>query len=268
MRSNDDSKRPLALVTGASAGIGEAFARRLARDGYDLKLVARRRDRLERLAEGLAKDHGIHAEVEVADLSVHADQERLAAAIAGGPPLDLLVNNAGFGTAGPFAELPPEREVEEVELNVVALVRLTRAALPRMIERRSGGVINLSSLAGFQPMPFNATYGATKAFVLSFTEALYEELRGTGVRVLAVCPGFTRTEFQEVARVDARKLPDFVWMDAATVVDQAMDSLAAGDAVRVNGVLNQIAAAGIRATPRAIVRRVGGLLTRSFVTEG
>lgn len=255
---------PLALVTGASAGIGEAFARRLARDGYDLQLVARRRDRLERLAAELSSAHEIHAEVLVADLSSHTDQKVLCESITRGPALDLLINNAGFGTGGPFASLPAERELEEIELNVVALARLTRAALPAMVERKQGGIINVASMAAFQATPFYATYGATKAFVLHFGEALYEELRGSGVNVLTLCPGFTRTEFQEVARVDTRGIPTILWMDASTVVDQALAALRAGSPVCVNGLLNQATTITIRAMPRSIVRRMSGLLGRSI----
>ena len=254
---------PLALVTGASAGIGEAFARRLARDGYDLRLGARRRDRLETLAAELSAAHGIDAEVLVADLSSHADQRVVCDAVTRGPALDLLINNAGFGTGGPYASLPAERELEEIEVNVVALARLARAVLPAMIERKRGGIINVSSMAGFQATPFYATYGATKAFVLHFSEALHEELRGTGVQVLALCPGFTRTEFQGVAKIEPKGLPEFAWMDAPTVVDQALAALRAGSAVYVNGVLNQVTTVAIRAIPRSLVRRLSGMLGHS-----
>ena len=261
---------PLALITGASAGIGEAFARRLARDGYDLKLVARRRDRLERLAADLSAAHGIQAEVLVADLSSHADQQVVCEAVSKGPALDLLVNNAGFGTGGFFAKLSAERENEEIELNVVALARLTRAALPAMVERKKGGIINVSSMAGFQSTPFYATYGATKAFVLHFSEALYEELRGSGVTVLALCPGFTRTEFQDVAKIDPKELPKWAlaWMDAPTVVDQALAALGSGSAVCVNGLVNQITTVAIRAIPRPLVRRLSGMLGRTVRRDG
>ncbi len=185
--------RRSALVTGASAGIGAAFAEALAREQYDLVLVARRADRLEELAKRLRDARGVAIEVLAADLTDGAGLARVVARVEEGPP-DLLVNNAGHGSFGNFAELDIDREVGEIQLNVVALVRLTRAALPGMIRRGHGAIINVSSMAGFQPMPFNATYGATKAFVNSFTEALHEELRGTGVRVQALCPGFTRTD--------------------------------------------------------------------------
>src|SRR5262249_10893759 len=151
--------------------------------------------------------------------------------IADDPGLDLLVNNAGFGTTGTFVELDPEREEEEIRLNVIALSRLTRAALPALIARGRGAVINVSSMAAFQPAPHNATYGATKAFVNSFTESLYEEVRGTGVRLQALCPGFTRTEFQNRAGIDASGIPGFAWMSAEAVVDASMAALARGDAV-------------------------------------
>jgi hypothetical protein len=186
-QSRDQTKpsgpRRRALVTGASAGIGTAFAERLARDGYDLLLVARRRERLEELAKQLRESHRVEVEVLVADLVDAGDLLTVEQRVAARPGLDLLVNNAGFGTAGAFLESDPDREEQEILLNNVALVRLTRAALPRMAERGRGAVVNVSSMAGFLPAPYNATYGATKAFVTSFSEALAEELRGTGVRV-------------------------------------------------------------------------------------
>ena len=251
-----------AWVTGASAGIGAAFARRLARDHFDLALVARSRGRLEKLAAELEKADGIACEVVAADLTDAADLRRVGEAVGSDDGLELLVNNAGFGTVGAFAELDPAREEEEIRLNVVALTHLARAALPALIARGRGSIINVSSMAAFQPVPMNATYGATKAFVNSFTEALHEELRGTGVTVQALCPGFTRTEFQERAGIDTSGLPSFAWMTAEAVVDSSLAALRRGDVVCVPGFSNRLVASAATAMPRAIVRRFVGAAGR------
>jgi short-subunit dehydrogenase len=252
--------RPRALVTGASSGIGAAFATRLARDGYDLTLVARTRTRLEELATRLCADGGA-VEVLVADLSDPRGVDATVAVVADAP-LDLLVNNAGFGTVGTYADLDPIREEEEVRLNVIALMRLTRAALPAMVARRTGAIINVSSVAAFQPAPFNATYGATKAWVNSFTEAIAEELRDSGVRVQALCPGFTRTEFQSRAGIDVSSLPSFVWMSPEAVVDASLTALQRGDVVVVPGTGNKLATMVTAVVPRSVVRRISGTLGR------
>jgi len=250
-----------ALVTGASAGIGEAFARALAERHHDLVLVARRRDRLEALAKELAERHRVAASVEVADLAEDGDLERLAGALAADPP-DLLVNNAGFGTLGRFAELDPERELEEIRLNVVALVRLTRAALPGMLARGRGGIVNVSSLAGESAGPFTATYSATKAYVTSFSESLHEEVRDAGVTVQALLPGFTRTEFQEVAGVDPGIVPAFAWMSAEQVVAASLAALERRDAVCIPGAGNRLLGGLTSLAPRGFARRVLGSIQR------
>lgn len=254
-----------AWVTGASTGIGAAFARRLARDQYDLALVARSRDRLDALAAELREASGVSADVVPADLTVAAQLQRVAAAIADDDGLELLVNNAGFGTVGPFAELDPDREEEEIRLNVVALTQLTRAALPGLIQRGRGGIINVSSMAAFQPTPHNATYGATKAFVNSFTEAIHEELRGTGVQVQALCPGFTRTEFQDRAGIDASGIPSFAWMTAEAVADASLAALQRGTVVFVPGIGNRLLTTAATAMPRSIVRRAMGAAGKRFI---
>jgi hypothetical protein len=254
-----------AWVTGASAGIGAAFARRLAQEHFDVALVARSRERLAALAAELEKAHGIACDVMPADLTVAAELQRVADAVAGDAGLELLVNNAGFGTVGPLAELDPEREEEEIRLNVTALVRLTRAALPGLIARGHGSIINVSSMAGFQPTPFNATYAATKAFVTCFTESLHEELRGTGVRVQALCPGFTRTEFQERAHIDTGGIPSFAWMTAESVVESSLAALRRGAVVYVPGFGNRLLATAATAMPRAAVRYVVGAASRRFL---
>ncbi|HEY3241638.1 MAG TPA: SDR family oxidoreductase, partial [Acidimicrobiia bacterium] len=186
-----------ALVTGASGGIGEVLARRLAARGCHLVLVARTEPALEKLASELSAAHGVDVEVLPADLITEEGVAAVEARLAqdGAPPVDLLVNNAGYGSAGPFAELDPARVAGEVRLNVLALVRLTRAAVPGMVARGRGSVLNVSSVASLQPLPNMATYAATKAFVTSFSESLHEELRGRGVTVTALLPGFTRTGF-------------------------------------------------------------------------
>ena len=256
-----------AWVTGASTGIGAAFARRLARDGFDLALVARSRQRLQSLASELRAGNGISCDVVPADLTQAEDLRGIEQLVADDAALELMVNNAGFGTAGRFAELDPDREEEEIRLNVVALTRLTRAALPRLISHGRGGVINVSSLAAFQPAPLNATYGATKAFVNSFTEALHEELRGTGVHVQVLCPGFTRTEFQDRAGIDASGIPSFAWMTPEAVVDASLAGLRRGDVVCVPGVANRVVAATTAAVPRSVLRRIVGVAVRRMLDK-
>jgi short-subunit dehydrogenase len=251
-----------ALVTGASAGIGLAFSERLARQGSDLVLVARSRERLEAHAKRLREEHGVGVDVLAADLSQPAELEQVERRVAEDESLDLLVNNAGFGTQGSFSELEIAREEEQIRLNVLALVRLTRAALPQMTRRGSGAIVNVSSLAGFYPGPFVATYGATKAYVTSFTEALAGELRGTGVRVQVLCPGFTRTEFQQRAGVDASQIPSFAWMSAEAVVDASLAGLARGDVVVIPGGLYKALHASTSWVPRGLVRRVMALAGR------
>jgi short-subunit dehydrogenase len=257
-RSSDasaSSEPRTALVTGASSGIGLAFAQRLAKEGYRLILVARRADRLEALAKEFGEKFGAGFEVFPADLIRPEELLAVEERIAGEPSLDLVVNNAGFGTAGRFAELDPDAEESEIRLNVVAVVRLARAALPGMIERGRGAIINVSSMAGFNASPYMATYAATKAFVNSFSEGLHEELAGTGVKVQALCPGFTRTEFQDVARVEP-DLPSFAWQEPDAVVDASLAALERGTLVVVPGLGNQALATVSAALPRSLVRRV------------
>jgi short-subunit dehydrogenase len=244
-----------ALVTGASSGIGEAFARRLAARGTALVLVARREDRLE----ALAKELDVASEVVAADLADPDDLRRVEERVASATdPVDLLVNNAGFGTTGPFATLPVEREEEEIRVNVLAVVRLSRAALPGMVERGAGGIVNVSSLAAFQPDPGNATYGATKAFVLNFSEALSEELRKTGVKVQALCPGYTRTEFQTTAEYETSRIPKAVWQTPDQVVDASLAALDRGKVLCVPGPHNKVAAVGSGFLPRVVRRKLAG----------
>ena len=256
-------RRPIALVTGASSGIGEHLARQLAERGHDLVLVARDTTRLEALAKELGGAFNAIAQVLPADLT---DPEQLAV-IEGrchdrSAPIDVLVNNAGFGTFGALHTLDLDAEVREIQLNVVALVRLTHAAATEMVARRRGGILNVSSLAGFQPGPSNATYSATKAFVTSFTEAVHEELKGTGVSVTVLCPGFTRTGFQAAANVPAGGLPEFMWQEADEVARVGLDALAKNQAIVIPGGINKVLGVLSSVTPHAVSRRLGGAVLK------
>ncbi len=253
--------RPVAVVTGSSSGIGRAFALALADRGHDLVVVARDTARLESLAKELGDAYGASAEVLTADLSDPLALARVEGRLADPEqPIDLLVNNAGFGTSGHFSELPIEREQQEIQLNVLALVRLTHAALGGQIERGHGGVINVASIAGYQPTPGNATYGATKAFVHSFSQAVHEELKGTGVKCMVLSPGFTRTEFQVRAGFDSSEVPGFLWQDAATVVQHALRAYDRGRASCIPGPLNAMTAGFSAVTPHAVTRRIAGVV--------
>jgi len=257
-------RRPTAVVTGASAGIGAAFARVLAARGHDLVVVARSKDRLEALADDLRREQSCDVEVLPADLEEDAGVARVEARL-GDPdrPVELLVNNAGFGTSGRFHELPIEPEIAEIGLNVVALVRLSHAALRPMVERGHGGIINVSSVGAFQPTPRSATYAATKAFVSSFTQAVHEELRGTGVKAMVVAPGFTHTEFHLRAGVEHNdRIPEFLWQSPDEVAEIAMKAYERGRASCVTGVWNAVTAALSKAAPSYVSRRVAGMVTK------
>ena len=259
--------RPIALVTGASSGIGEELARQLAARGHDLVVVARDRGRLETLAKELEHEHAASVQVLPADLTDNEQlrevEDRCHDAVA---PLDVIVNNAGFGSFGAFHTLDVEGETREIQLNVVALVRLTHAAASTMVPRGRGGILNVSSLAGFQPGPMNAVYGATKAFVTSFTEAVHEELKGTGVRTTVLCPGFTRTGFQAAADVPAGDVPGFMWQEAAAVAREGLDALEKNRAVCIPGNLNKVLGNFSAVTPHAITRRLGAAVIRRSAT--
>jgi short-subunit dehydrogenase len=256
----ESAKRRKALVTGASSGIGEEFARQLAKDGYDLVLVARRKDRLEKLAAELSQEQGTVAEIIEADLvtpeGVISVEKRL-----GQGDIDMLVNNAGFGTRGEFATMPLHRELEELDLNIKALVRLTHAALGNMVQRKKGNIINVGSTGSFQPVPYMSTYAATKAFVLHFSEGVHEEVKKHGVSVTCLCPGFVMTEFQQVAGIDRQRLPARGRLTPAQVVATALKASAAGRAIAIPGAINRTLATGlVRVTPRFAVRRISGSL--------
>jgi uncharacterized protein len=252
-----------ALVTGASAGIGTALVRALAERGVEVVLVARRRDRLEALAASLP----VACEVLVADLADAGDLNRVAARVtSAAEPVDLLVNDAGLGTYGPLVGQDPDRLQALLDVNVTALVQLTRAVLPQLVARGCGGIINVGSTAAYQPGPYSAVYGATKAFVRSFTEAVHEETRGTGVRVLLLAPGVTRTEFQAVAGVPAGAFPAALTGDADRVAAAALAAFAADRDVCVPAWTDRVAVATSQLLPSSVTRRLRARVLRRYVT--
>lgn len=219
-----------AVITGASSGLGELFARKLADRGTNLLLTARRADRLLALQTELQQSRGIRVDIHPCDLARPNDLEALAARLESAPPPDLLINNAGFGTLGRFHETPYQRQADMVHVHVLATMRLTRAVLPAMVERRSGAIINVSSVAAYFRSGGNASYCATKGWMNDFTEALRIELDAldSPVVVQALCPGFTYTEFHDTLGVDRNKIPRFLWMPADYVVNESLKGLAAG----------------------------------------
>lgn len=256
-----DLRGQTALVTGASSGIGAEFARQLAARGADVVLVARRTERLEEVAEQLRTTFGVAASTISADLTLPGASAALADQVAArGLEVDVLVNNAGFATHGAFVDEDPARVHDEMALNVVTVVELTRQVLPGMVQRRRGAVVNVASTGAFQPVPTMAVYGATKAFVLSFTEALWGELEGTGVRALALCPGATETEFFDVAGADAQV--GATRQPVEEVVREALEALGKGRPSLVTGARN---AMGAR-LPRFLSRRQTIRLTRRIMT--
>jgi short-subunit dehydrogenase len=254
------SDRPVALVTGASMGIGETFAAALAARGYDLALAARSADALDGIAERLRTAHGSAIEVVPVDLSDVANVEPLVARTeARFGRIDLLVNNAGFGAHGRFATLAAARQLEMIRLNVESLVALTHRVLPGMIARRSGGIINVASTAAFQPVPYMAVYGATKAFVLSFSEALHEEYRSQGVTVLALCPGQTATNFFKVSGEDGRV---GTARTSHEVVETGLRALAQRRSYAIDGTQNRVLAFSPRLFPRELIARISAQLLK------
>ncbi len=249
-----------ALITGASSGIGAAFAGALAAEGHDLVLVARRQDRLESLAGELKERHAASVEVLVADLTEKADVERVEARLAELGTLEMLVNNAGFGTTGRFSRLDVEKQVQMINLHIVASVRLCRAALPGMIDRGRGAVVNVASVVAFGPYPGNATYGATKAFLVAFSRNLQAEVGHKGVRFQALCPGFTSTEFHdspEYERFERSQVPRALWMPADKVVAGSLAALRRGRVVYVPGFKNRLLTALLGSRlGSALLRRV------------
>lgn len=245
---------PVALITGASAGLGVEFARQLSRRGHRLVLAARRKDRLDALATQLGNARAV-----AIDLSEEDAAEKLVADIErAGETIDILVNNAGFGLHGRFDKADPKRLRQMIDLNCGSLTDLCRAVAPGMIERRRGRILNVASTAAFQPGPGMAVYFATKAYVLSLSEALHEELRRFGISVTALCPGPTRTEFGDVAGFKTKKSLQRFFMEAEPVVRQGLDALERNKAVEIAGMLNAIGAFSTRLVPRSLVRKIAG----------
>ena len=253
-----------ALVTGASSGIGDAFARQLAAEGTDLVVTARDEGRLDFLADALRAEHGVEVEVLVADLAADDGRRRVETRLADGErPIDLLVNNAGFGDAGRFQDADIDRQESEVDVNVVAVMRLTHAALGPMLRRGAGAILNVSSLVSRTPSPSNPTYAATKAFVTSFSEGLYEDLLDDPVTVTALEPGYTLTEFQERAGVvHSAGAPDLFWMTAEQVAAEGLDGVRKGKAIVVPGIGYRIAAGLSGFVPKVATRRLIGFAAR------
>lgn len=250
--------RPVALITGPTSGIGAGYARRFARDGYDLVLVARDADRLNRLADELRSTAG-DVEVLPADLGDAADRQRASDRLAAG--VRVLVNNAGFATSGDFWSTDPAVLQSQLDVNVTAVMHLTRAALPGMLDAGAGTVINIASVAGLVPGR-GSTYSASKAWVISFSEGLSVGLQGTGVTVHAVCPGYVRTEFHARAGIDMSKSPSFMWLEVDDVVSQSLADIARGKVISIPGLQYKAIIAAERMIPRtlmrAVTKRVGG----------
>jgi short-subunit dehydrogenase len=247
----------LAAITGASSGIGAAFARALAARGSDLMLIARRTNRLEALAAELAERHGTKSEIVTADLNVDADLERVAERLRASPRLDLLVNNAGFGVGGLFAASEFAAQEAMHRLHIMATLRLTHAALQGMVARRAGAVINVASVAGFLTSPGAVSYGASKSWINTFTEGLWMELRGSGspVRVQALCPGFTYSEFHDVAGMDRSKLaPKAWWCSAEQVVAESLAGLERDQVFVIPGFRYRVLVGIVGRIPRGLRR--------------
>jgi hypothetical protein len=253
------STRPTALVTGASSGIGREFAAVLARNGYDLVLVARRRTELDSLAAELQSAHAATSLVVPADLSTAEGVPSVVDAVrAADVEVDVLINNAGLGGHGRFIETDVASDEQQLAVNILALTRLTKAFLPPMVSRRRGRILNVASTAGFQPGPFMAVYYASKAYVLSFSEALSEEVRGTGVTVTALAPGAVRTAFFDVANVDSnsRLVRSPGTLNADEVAQAGYDAMMRGRALVIPGFANRMGMESLRIAPRGLVTRV------------
>ena len=257
--------RPIALITGASAGIGQELARVFAARGYDLIICARREERLQTLADelsGVAKVHTV-----AVDLSKAKGPAKLVGAIEElDLPVDVLINNAGCAFQGEFVDMSLNTANDIVALNMRALVETTHRLLPQMIERGQGNVLNVGSVVGFQAVPGMALYSASKAFVLSFTESLAEELRGTGVKVSALCPGLTRTEMTQDLGADRIPGSELMMSDARSVAEAGFDAVNSGDVIRVPGCLNQLAVNWAEYQPRWLKRTVAGIAGRTVFT--
>ncbi len=257
--------RSLAVVTGASAGIGRVFCERLAARGHDLLVVARDGNRLEALKREIEGRFGVAVEVFPADLTIDTDVSLLAARMTQCPDLDLLVNNAGFGTRGPLSNASPARQEAMLRLHTVAPMRLTQAALPMFMEKGGGGIVNVSSVASFLFSAYNVNYCATKAYLTTFSQGLASELAGTGIRVQALCPGFTHSEFHERMEVDVTDIPSWMWLSATSVVDASLAALERGSpVVCVPGIRYKLLVMLLRLAPRWLISRVTRRHARSM----
>jgi short-subunit dehydrogenase len=260
----DATRWERALITGASGGIGEAFARQLAAEGTHLVVVARSNDKLEALAAELSAGGRVHVEVAPADLSDADDLARVEARVASvDQPVDLLINNAGYGFNDKFGKIPVEDEEAEIRVNVIALMRLCHAAARRMPATGGGGILNVSSVAAFQPAPESANYSATKAYVTSFSQSLHDELKPAGVVVTVLHPGLTRTEFQQRGGYEIG-VPDFLWQQADVVAQAGLAAVARGDAVEVPGWHNKVLVSSVRVMPMALQRFAANQVTTRF----
>ncbi|MDT5164614.1 MAG: uncharacterized protein QOC88_1508, partial [Mycobacterium sp.] len=255
----DAVPRRVALITGPTSGIGEGFARRYAADGYDVVLVSRDADRLNQLAAELSNEGGCNVEVLPADLADAAGRDTVAERLASG--VDVLVNNAGFGTSGEFWTADPAMLQRQLDVNVTAVMQLTRAALPAMIDKGAGTVINVSSVAGLLSGR-GSTYSASKAYVVSFTEGLAVGLRGTGVGIHVVCPGYVHTEFHDRAGIDMTSLPSFMWLEVDDVVRETLAEVTRGNVLIIPGLQYKALTTVSRMVPRTLSRAATSVFGR------
>jgi short-subunit dehydrogenase len=258
---SDVSQPGVALITGASSGIGAAYARQLAARGHGLILVARRADRLRELAESLTKQHGVSVETLEADLATEAGMAAVEQRLAACEPLTMLVNNAGFGSGGLYYQTNAVKQFAMIQVHVMAPARLIRAALPGLVRRGRGAVINVASIAAFAMVPTSAMYSSTKSWMVGFTRAIAAELEGTGVRAQALCPGFTRTEFHDAPEYrdfDRRVVPAFMWMTPDAVVAASLRALERNRVICIPGWFNWVMATFVRLPPVAALARVYG----------
>ncbi|MBJ8348975.1 SDR family oxidoreductase [Antrihabitans sp. YC2-6] len=250
---SSSSVRPVALVTGPTSGLGSGFANKLGSLGYDLVLVARDAERLDALAEDLDRRYGAQSEIIAVDLATEAGRDAVAQRLEKG--VQFLVNNAGFGLSGEFWSIDPADLQAQLDVNVTAVMQLTRAALPPMIAAAKGKIINVASVAGLVPGR-GSTYSASKSYVVAFTEGLAGGLAGTGVRIQALCPGFVHTEFHERAGLEMENLPKMMWLDVDQVVTTSLHDLESGKVLCIPGVQYKVLSTVGRVAPKAVVRRI------------